>query len=256
MVSVSSQRFVGRVAFVTGGASGLGAATAHRFAAEGAQVVIADVNLDGAEQVAASLPEALAVGVDTTETAEVEAAFATATSHFGKVDVLFNNAGIDGEQQKLHEMDQENWEKVRSVNGDGFFLVLKHGLAALLEAGGGAVVNTSSTAGVVGLDNISPYTFTKAGVVGLTRSAAVEYAKENIRVNAVAPTVVMTPLVEHFIASAPDPDSMRAHMENMNPMPGMPTPDDVASVVAFLASEDARWITGHTVPIDGGYTAV
>ena len=253
---VGQRRFEDKVAFVTGGASGLGEATARRFAAEGAKVVIADVNLAGAERVATSLPEAIAVRMDTSVATEVEAAFDATLDHFGGVEVVFNNAGIDGAQQKLHEMDVDNWARVRGINGDGVFHVLKYGISALLTGGGGSVVNTSSTAGLVALDNISPYTFTKAGVVGLTRSAAVEYAKQNIRVNAVAPTVVMTPLVEHFIEIAADPKAMRARMESMNPFPGMPVPDDVASVVAFLASEEARWITGHTVPVDGGYVSV
>ncbi|MEE3919581.1 SDR family oxidoreductase [Micromonospora sp. BRA006-A] len=125
----------------------------------------------------------------------------------------------------------------------------------MLRTGGGAIVNTSSTAGLTAQDNISPYTFTKAGIVGLTRSAAVEYAARGIRVNAVAPTVVMTPLVEHFIENAPDPEQMRRQMESFNPKPGIPTADDVAGVVLFLASDDAAWVTGHTIPIDGGYVA-
>ncbi|KXK63769.1 MULTISPECIES: SDR family NAD(P)-dependent oxidoreductase [Micromonospora] len=248
-------RFRDRVVFVTGGASGLGAATARRFAAEGARVVIADIDTGRAEQVAADLPDALAVTVDTGDAASVEQGVADAVGRYGRLDVIFNNAGIDGRQQVLHEMDLENWERVRRINGDGVFYVLKYGIEAMLRGGGGAIVNTSSTAGLTAQDNISPYTFTKAGVVGLTRSAAVEYAARNIRVNAVAPTVVMTPLVENFIQGAPDPAAMRERMESFNPKPGIPTPDDVAGVVLFLASDDAAWITGHTVPIDGGYVA-
>ena len=252
---MSTGRFTDKVAFVTGGASGLGAATARRLADEGARVVIADLNEAGAREVAASLPEAIGVAVDTADAAAVERAFQQALETYGRVDVVFNNAGIDGKQQRLHEMDQENWDRVTAVNGDGAFHVLKFGIQALLRSGGGAVVNTSSTAGLTAQDNISPYSFTKAGLIGLTRSAAVEYAKDGIRVNAVAPTVVLTPLVEHFIESAPDPVEMRQRMENFNPVPGMPTPEDVAGVVAFLASDEARWITGHTVPVDGGYVA-
>ncbi|WP_434742750.1 SDR family NAD(P)-dependent oxidoreductase [Micromonospora sp. SH-82] len=248
-------RFQDRVVFVTGGASGLGEATARRFAAEGAKVVIADVATERAGRVVDSLPDALAVTVDTGDAASVEQGIADTVQRYGRLDVVFNNAGIDGRQQPLHEMDLANWEKVRRINGDGVFHVLKYGIEAMLRGGGGAIVNTSSTAGLTAQDNISPYTFTKAGVVGLTRSAAVEYAAHDIRVNAVAPTVVMTPLVENFIASAPDPEAMRTRMESFNPKPGIPTPDDVAGVVLFLASDDAAWITGHTVPIDGGYVA-
>jgi NAD(P)-dependent dehydrogenase (short-subunit alcohol dehydrogenase family) len=249
------KRFEGNVLFVTGGASGLGHATAQRFADEGAKVVIADIDAAGAEEVAASLPDALAVTVDTADATSVQQAIATAAGHYGRIGVVFNNAGIEGEQQALHEMSVENWDKVRAINGDGVFYVMKYAIEAMLESGGGAIVNTSSTAGLAAQENISPYTFTKAGIVGLTRSAAVEYAARGIRVNAVAPTVVMTPLVRRFIETAPDPAEMRQRLESFNPLPGIAEPEDVASVVAFLASDDARWITGVTIPIDGGYTA-
>jgi NAD(P)-dependent dehydrogenase (short-subunit alcohol dehydrogenase family) len=248
-------RFEGKVLFVTGGASGLGAAAARRFADEGAKIVIADINQDAADGFAASLPDALVVPVDTADASSVEAAIAAAVAHYDRIDVIFNNAGIPGEQTSLHEMTIDNWRAVTDVNGDGVFFVLKYGIAAMLQTGGGAIVNTSSTAGIAAQENISPYTFTKAGVVGLTRAAAVEYAAHGIRVNAIAPTVVMTPLVRSFIENSADPVEMRQRMEAFNPMPGMVEPEDVASVVAFLASDDARWITGVTIPIDGGYTA-
>ena len=248
-------RFEGKVAFVTGGASGLGAAAARRFSDEGAKVVVADINEDAAREVAQGLKDGFAVRVDTSDAAAVEAAVAAAVEHYGGIDTVFNNAGITGPQQILHEMDIENWDHVRAVNGDGVFYVMKYTIAAMLATGGGSIVNTSSTAGLTGQLNISNYTFAKAGIVGLTRSAAIEYAKQNVRVNAIAPTVVWTPLVENFANSAADPEGMRAMMEQFNPMPGIPQPDEVAAVVAFLASDEARWITGHTVPIDGGYCA-
>jgi NAD(P)-dependent dehydrogenase (short-subunit alcohol dehydrogenase family) len=248
-------RFESAVLFATGGGSGLGAATARRFADEGARVVIADIDRAAADAVAASLPDALAVTVNTADAASVERAVATAVGRYGRIDVIFNNAGIEGRQQPLHETTIDNWEHVTAVNGDGVFFVLKYGIDAMLNTGGGVVINTSSAAGLVGQENISPYTFTKAGSVGLTRAAAVEYAARGIRVNAVAPTVVMTPLVRRFIETAPDPVEMRERLASFNPMPGIPEPADVAGVVAFLASDDARWITGATIPIDGGYTA-
>ena len=248
-------RFENKVLFVTGGASGLGAATARRFADEGARVVVADINEEGAREYADSLPDAIAVAVDTADPASVQRAIRAAVEHYGRIDVIFNNAGIEGEQTALHEMTVDNWKRVTSVNGDGVFHVLKYGIEAMLETGGGAVINTSSTAGLTAQDNISPYTFTKAGIVGLTRSAAVEYAARGIRVNAVAPTVVMTPLVRRFIENAADPVEMLQRMESFNPIPGIVEPEDVAALVAFLASDDARWITGVTIPIDGGYCA-
>ena len=250
-----SGRFEGKVAFVTGGASGLGAATAQRFSDEGAQVAVADIDAAGAEKVAASLRDGYAVQLDAGDARSVARAVADAVEHYGRLDVVFNNAGITGPQQILHELEVEDWDRVRAVNGDGIFYVMKYTIEAMLRSGGGSIVNTSSTAGLTGQLNISAYTFAKAGIVGLTRSAAIEYAKQNIRVNAIAPTVVWTPLVQRFAESAPDPEAMRAVMENYNPMPGIPTAEDVAALVAFLSSDEARWITGHTVPIDGGYVA-
>jgi NAD(P)-dependent dehydrogenase (short-subunit alcohol dehydrogenase family) len=248
-------RFTGKVAFVTGGASGLGAAAAARFASEGARVAVADIDEDGARRVADGLPDGFAVPVDTADPASVQAAVRRTADHYGRIDVVFNNAGIAGAQLPLHEVPVDDWLKVRGIDGDGVFYVMKYCIAEMLQTGGGSIVNTSSTAGLTGQNNISPYTFAKAGVIGLTRSAAIEYAARNIRVNAVAPTVVWTPLVERFAQTAPDPAAMRAAMENYNPMPGIPLAEDVAAVVAFLASDEARWITGHTVPIDGGYCA-
>ena len=250
-----SGRFEGKVAFVTGGASGLGAAAAQRFADEGAQVAVADIDAAGAEEVAASLRDGYAVQLDAADARSVARAVADAVEHYGRLDVVFNNAGITGAQQILHELEVEDWDRVRAVNGDGIFYVMKYTIEAMLRSGGGSIVNTSSTAGLTGQLNISAYTFAKAGIIGLTRSAAIEYAKQNIRVNAIAPTVVWTPLVQRFAESAPDPEEMRAVMENYNPMPGIPTAEDVAALVAFLSSDEARWITGHTVPIDGGYVA-
>jgi NAD(P)-dependent dehydrogenase (short-subunit alcohol dehydrogenase family) len=250
-----TRRFAGRVAFVTGGASGLGRAAAKRFAREGAQVVVADIDPDGAEAVAAGLPEATAVAVDTSDPDAVEAAFATALGTYGTVDVIFNNAGIVGPQMPLHETTDVAWRQVMAVNSDGAFHVLRRGIRAMLDGRGGAIVNTSSSTGLGGKPNMTPYSFSKAGLVGLTRAAAIEYAEHGIRVNAVAPTAVMTDMVAGHIARAPDPDAMRRLLESQTPIPGMPTPEDVAAVVAFLASDDARWITGHTLPIDGGFHA-
>jgi NAD(P)-dependent dehydrogenase (short-subunit alcohol dehydrogenase family) len=248
-------RFLGKVALVTGGASGIGAAAARRFASEGAKVIVADIDEDGARRLADQLPDGFAVTVDTADASSVEAAVRRAVAHYGRIDVVFNNAGIAGAQQPLHELPVEDWRKVRGINGDGMFHVMKYCIAQMLKTGGGSIVNTSSTAGLTGQINISPYTFAKAGLVGLTRSAAIEYAAQNIRINAIAPTVVWTPLVERFAQNAPDPVAMRAAMEHYNPMPGIPMPEDIAIVVAFLASDEARWITGHTLPIDGGYCA-
>jgi len=245
----------GRTALVIGAGSGIGRACAESCAEEGATVVVADIDEEGARRLASQLPDGFAVAVDTADPSSVEAAVRLAVDRYGRIDVVINNAGIAGAQQPLHELAVGDWRKVRGINGDGMFYVMKYCIAEMLKTGGGSIVNTSSTAGLTGQINISPYTFAKAGVVGLTRSAAIEYAAQNIRVNAIAPTVVWTPLVERFAQDAPDPAAMRAAIENYNPMPGIPRPQDIAAAVAFLASDEARWITGHTLPIDGGYCA-
>lgn len=249
------RRFAGRVALVTGGASGLGRAVAVRLAAEGARVIVADLDAGGAAAVAGGLPDAVPLTVDTADPSSVDRAFDEAGRACGRVDVVVNNAGIVGPQLPLHETDDQSWRRVMAVNADGAFYVLRRGIAALLEAGGGAVVNMASSTALGGKPNLTPYTFSKAGLAGITRSAAIEYADRGIRVNAVAPTAVMTELVASHIASAADPEAMRALIEAQTPTPGLPFPEDVAAAVAFLASDDARWITGHTLPVDGGYHA-
>ena len=255
MTDPGCRRFVDRIAVVTGAASGLGRAVAQRLAAEGATVAVADIDLAGAERVGRSLPSARAVLIDTADPASVDRAFDDVLSACGRIDVLVNNAGIVGPQLPLHETDEESWRRVMAVNADGAFHVLRRGIAALLAGGGGAIVNMASSTGLAGKPNLTPYTFSKAGLIGLTRASAIEYAERGIRVNAVAPTSVMTELVLGFIEQAADPAAMRARMESQTPIPGLPAPEDVAAAVAFLASDDARWITGHTLPVDGGFHA-
>ena len=240
---------------MTGAAAGLGRAAAERFAAEGASVVVADLDATGAAAVAAGLPAALPVEVDTADGEAVEDAFRQALDAYGRVDVIFNNAGIVGAPTPLHETGDDTWRRVMAVNADGAFHVLRSGIRVMLAGSGGAIVNMASSTGLSGKPDLTPYTFSKAGLIGLTRAAAVEYAERGIRVNAVAPTAVMTSLVAGHISRAADPEAMRRLVESQTPIPGMPRPEDVAAAVAFLASDDARWITGHTLPVDGGFHA-
>jgi NAD(P)-dependent dehydrogenase (short-subunit alcohol dehydrogenase family) len=249
------ERFEGKVAFITGGGAGLGEGVAVRLSSEGARIVIADVDPVAGERVASSLPDAIAIETDTSEPAAVEAAFAQALDHYGSVDVVHNNAGITGLQQSVVDTTVENWNNVMAVNASGVFYVLKWGLEAMLKGGGGSMVITSSSAALAAQQNITPYTFAKAGIMGITRSAAIEYADRGIRVNAIAPTAVLTPMVETFIEASEDPVAFRKERETWNPIPGWPYAEDIAAVVAFLASDDAKWITGVTLAIDGGYTA-
>ncbi len=248
-------KFDGKTAYITGGASGIGEAVARRLAAEGARIVIADIDEAGGSRVAGDLPDAIAHRIDTSNAVAVHESIQAAVEQYGRIDIIFNNAGISGDQRPIHESSLENWKRVMRTNGDGIFCVLKYGIGAMLRTGGGSIINTSSINGLVGLPNIAPYTFSKWGVVGITKSAALEYADRGIRVNAVAPTVVRTKMVERFIAEADDFEEMEARLEAFHPIPGLPEPSDVAAAVAFLASDDARFITGHVMPIDGGYTA-
>ena len=248
-------RFKDKVALVTGAGAGLGEEVARRFSKEGAKVVVADIDTAAGEKVAGEIDGGLFVATDTSDPGQVEAAFAAGIDKFGKVDVVFNNAGITGEQQPLHETTIENWNHVMSINASGVFYVMKWGIDAFLKAGGGSMVITSSSAAVAAQENITPYTFAKAGIMGVTRSAAVEYADKGVRVNAIAPTAVLTPMVENFIESSEDPDAFRKERETWNPIPGWPYPSNVADLVSFLSSDEAAWVTGLTIPMDGGYTA-
>jgi NAD(P)-dependent dehydrogenase (short-subunit alcohol dehydrogenase family) len=245
----------GRVVLVTGGASGLGKAIVERFVAEGCRVAVADIDAETGEAMARSVG-ALFVRTDVADPAQVEFAVRFAVTAFGRLDVVVNNAGIESEQVPTHECSTENWRRIIDVDLTGVFHGMKYGIAQFIRQGdGGSVVNMSSVAGLTGYPCIPPYAAAKAGVSNLTRSAAVEYGAHGIRVNAVAPTAVSTAIIERLIERAPEPEALRKHLETMNPLLGMPTPEDVAAAVAFLASDDARFISGVILPVDGGYTA-
>jgi NAD(P)-dependent dehydrogenase (short-subunit alcohol dehydrogenase family) len=248
-------RLAGQVAVVTGAASGLGLAAARRLADEGAVVQLLDRDADAVREAAAALPGCTAHEVDVTDARAVSATFDRIVATCGRVDALVNNAGVVGAQVPIHLTRDATWTSVMRVNADGAFFVLRAALGVMVAAGRGAVVNMSSSSGLSGKPNLAPYGFSKAGIVGLTRTAAVEYAAHGIRVNAVAPSAVRTPLVEAHIRAAPDPAATERLMESQSPLPGMGTPEDVAAVIAFLLSDDAARITGLTVPVDGGYHA-
>ena len=250
-------RLAGKVALVTGAASGLGRAIAGRFAAEGARVVIADVDAAGGRAAAQAIGEpARFVEHDVTREASWTAALDAAQAAFGRLDVLVNNAGVatigDVERTTLEE-----WRFVHAVNLDGTFLGCKHGIPRLRAAGGGAIINMSSIAGIIGVHNLAAYCSSKGAVRLLTKSVALRCArrKDNIRCNSIHPVYAATPMVDRMLASAPDPAGQREALEAMVPLGRLAQPQEVADVALFLASDDSRFITGAELVIDGGLTA-
>jgi NAD(P)-dependent dehydrogenase (short-subunit alcohol dehydrogenase family) len=243
-----------RVVIVTGGASGLGRGCAELFAQEGAKVVVADIQDDPGKELADSIGGSY-VHVDVTAPESVEAMIQSTADQHGRIDVLMNNAGIDGDQAPTAQSTVENWRRVMAINMDGVYFGMRYVLPVMVEQRGGVILNTASTVGLNAMGGIPPYSASKAGVIHLTKSVAVEYAYHNIRANAICPSVVETPLLKHFIESSPDPDAARAGFQNLNPMPGLVTVDAVAKAALFLVSDDSAFITAVALPIDGGYTA-
>jgi NAD(P)-dependent dehydrogenase (short-subunit alcohol dehydrogenase family) len=239
----------GKVALVTGAGSGIGRAITIRAAAEGAQVLAADIS-GAEEQVAKEVGSAVVpYRVDVAQPDQVAAMFDTCRERFGRLDVLFNNAGISGWGKRLHEYAIDDWDRVMSVNVRGAFLVLKHGLALMLESGGGAVVNSGSLGGFRATPSSSAYVTSKGAMVMMTRAAALEYVNDNIRVNAVCPGTTDTPILGH-----PSPQQLDM-VQSRIPMGRLGKPEEVASLALFLASDQASYITGQCMIIDGGRSA-
>jgi NAD(P)-dependent dehydrogenase (short-subunit alcohol dehydrogenase family) len=243
-------RLEGRVALITGTAGGIGEATARRFAREGAAVVVNDVDVEGAQSLAVELQRggarALPVAADVTRLADVEAMVARVVDELGRLDVLVNNAGINRDAMS-HKMTEEQWDQVISVNLKGTFLCAQAALSRMRELGWGRVINTSSI-GSLGNIGQANYSASKAGVIGLTRTLALEYAKFGITVNCVAPGPVMTRML------AGVPDAIREKIVARVPAGRIAQPDEIAAVHAFLASDDAAFITGQVIFVDGGMT--
>lgn len=251
------KRFAGKVALITGGGGALGRASAMRFAEEGARVVIADLDLERAEAVADEIGGgASAIHADVTQAADCEAMVAEARNAFGRLDVLFANAGVGGENAEFVELPMAEWDRVMNVNLRGMALSCKAAAPALIDAGGGSIVLMGSSTG--GWDTIlgsGAYMTSKEAVKALARNLALELARFRIRVNAVCPGIVETPL--SFRQAEDDPDAWQrffARFAERIPLRRVGQPEDVAATVAFLASEDARHITGASLLIDGGQT--
>lgn len=238
-----------KVAIITGGSSGIGAATAKLFAKEGAKIVIVDMNEEKGKAFEQGLKnqgkEVLFVKADVTNEEDVQNVFSTTKSTFGKVDILFNNAGI-GSVKPTEELPFSEWRKTLSVDLDGVFLFAQAAIKEFLQSGGGVIINTASMYGLVGAAGSAAYNAAKAGVVNFTRSIALEYASRNIRVNALCPGFIDTPILG---------DTDRQSLIEATPMKRLGKPEEMAQAVLFLASDDSSFMTGNALIVDGGYTA-
>ena len=244
-----------KVALVTGSGSGIGRSTAMAFAQEGAKVVVADIMVEGGEEtvslIKASGGTAIFVKTDVCIAKDVEEMVDTAVREFGRLDCAFNNAGIDGNVSPLHEQTEEDFDRVIQINLKGVWLCMKYEILQMLKQGRGAIVNASSIAGLTG-QGTAPYGASKHGVVGLTKVAALQNATTGIRVNAVCPAAVYTPMVEKLMQSDP---KMKLYIETMQPMGRVGQPEEIAQAVVWLCSDAASFITGHALPVDGGLVA-
>ncbi len=245
-----------KVALVTGGASGIGRASALALAREGATVMVADLDHEGCETTARLIHEAggtAAVhGVNVAEEDSVERLVRETVNTFGRLDLAFNNAGIGGAMGKTADYPSEDWHRVLAVNLTGVWYCMKHEIRHMLELGGGAIVNTASIAGLIGMSGAPAYVAAKHGVIGLTKNAALEYAKQNIRVNAVCPGGVRTGMTESADKAIPGFLDKLARLE---PMGRVAEPEEIASAVVWLLSGGASFMTGHALAVDGGYVA-
>jgi NAD(P)-dependent dehydrogenase (short-subunit alcohol dehydrogenase family) len=248
-----TDEYAGKVALVTGGGSGIGKATALKFAALGAQVVVADINETSAQATAEEINnaggEAAATVVDVSNGAAVKAMVDFTVERFGQIDCAFNNAGIEGEGGSVVDCTEENWARTIAINLTGVWLCLKHEIPVMLAAGGGTIVNTASVAGLAGTPGLPAYGAAKHGVVGLTKGAAKEYAGHGIRINAVCPGVIETPMVDRL---AKDMASTKDAFDKLHPIGRLGQPEEIAEAVVWLCSPAASFVTGHAMALDGG----
>jgi NAD(P)-dependent dehydrogenase (short-subunit alcohol dehydrogenase family) len=246
-------RLPGKVAIITGAKSGIGLATARLFAAEGSSVVLADIN-DASAEAAAIGSRCAAISVDVTDGRSVQQLVEGTLERFGRLDVLVNNAGVDL-AKRVTETDEADWDRVMSVNLKGVFLCSKAATLAMRGHGGGVIVNIASELGLVGGSEIAAYCASKGGVVQLTKAMAVDHAADNIRVNCVCPGPVTTPLLESIIAAAPDPQLEEQSIVSKTLLKRLGRPEEVAHAILFVASDEASYMTGSIVAVDGGWTA-
>lgn len=251
-----SYNFSDKVAFITGASTGIGRATALAFSRNGARVMVADINADAGLQTAHMISEsggtATFLKCDVSQENDVRNAVVETIAKFGSLDFAFNNAGIEGAQAATADCTEENWDRVININLKGVWLCMKYQIPQMLKQGCGSIVNCSSIAGIIGFTNIPAYTASKHGVIGLTKTAALEYAKSNIRVNAVCPGVISTPMIERFAHG--EAQILQALIAG-EPVGRMGQPEEIASAALWLSSDQSSFVTGHSLIVDGGWVA-
>lgn len=256
MVEVSSTDFSGKVAIVTGAASGIGRASARLFAAHGAQVVVADIDDAGGEETAKLIQadggDAVFVHTDVSDPAAVEQMVATAVATYGRLDFAHNNAGIAGAGQPIPDYPLDEWYRGIDVMLTGVFLGMRFEIPAILEAGGGAIVNTASGAGLIGFPGMAAYVAAKHGVIGLTKTAALEFGSQGVRINAICPGTARSRMVDEWLQG--DPDNL-AQVAALHPIGRIAEPEEIAEAAIWLCSDAASFMCGAAIPVDGGYTA-
>jgi len=246
----------GKITLVTGGGSGIGRATALAFVREGAKVMVADVVIESAQETLKMVEElggeGMVAKVDVSQPKEVEAMVNQLMEAYGRIDCAFNNAGIGGDRAFTAKCTEENWDRVMSINLKGVWLCMKYEIPHMLQQGSGSIVNTASIAGLVGVLSTPAYVASKHGVVGITKAAALEYATSGIRINAVCPGVIRTPMIGRRLEKKPE---MEAGYVSMEPMGRLGKAEEVAEAVVWLCSEAASFVTGHAMAVDGGLVA-
>lgn len=251
-----TQVLEGKAGLVTASGSGIGRGSAVALAKAGAKVMVSDVNEEAGKETVKIITEnggeANFFKCDVSDEKQVKALVDETVSAFGKLDFAHNNAGINVGQKKIGELDSSDWDKTLKVTLYGTFYSIKHEVNAMLKTGGGAIVNTASGSGVEGSPNMTPYTASKHGIVGLTKSVALEYGKQGIRINSIAPGATITPAIEGWAKKAPE--QYKGVLESL-PAGEMSTPEDQGNAVTFLCSDLAKQISGVTIPVDGGYVA-